>query len=70
MKMTQIIGHFNVSHHKRIIHFNIKLYFSEVKHFLTVDLKDVLTDPVTDDDVRKLMNETDTDGDGKISYRG
>ena len=44
--------------------------FSEVKHFLKVELKDVLTDPITDDDVQKLMEETDKDGDHKISYRG
>lgn len=45
------------------------LGFSEVKHFLTVELKDVLKDPVTDDDVQKLMEDTDRDGDSKISYR-
>lgn len=45
------------------------LGFSEVKHFLKVELKDVLTDPITDDDVQKLMEETDKDGDHKISYR-
>ena len=33
--------------------------FSEVKHFLTIELKDVLTGPITDDDVKKLMDETD-----------
>ena len=43
-----------------------------MKEFLTVDLKDDLKDikAVTDDDVQQLMDETDKDGDNKISYRG
>ena len=46
---------------KRAKSVNITLYFSEVKHFLTVDLKDALIDLVTDDDVEKLMGESDAD---------
>ena len=46
------------------------LCFSEVKHFLTVELKDDIKEPVTNDHIQELMDETDKDGDKKISYRG